>query len=136
VMPTQSQLEESDLDLVVSGTKTAVTMIEGFAREMREEEMAEAISFAHEQVGKVIDLIEQLRRSFGLPAKEPPAPAQSNPLIAEFQERFSSEFRIRKLTSGKSDRAEKIQEMQARIEAEFLPENGEAKHTPEQVSAA
>src|SRR5947209_12314310 len=36
VMPTHSQLEESDLDLVVSGTRSAVTMIEGFAREMPE----------------------------------------------------------------------------------------------------
>src|SRR5437764_2322463 len=34
VMPTHSQLEESDLDLIVSGTRDAITMIEGFAREM------------------------------------------------------------------------------------------------------
>ena len=32
--PTQDQLEESDLDLIVSGSKDAVLMIEGFAREM------------------------------------------------------------------------------------------------------
>ncbi|MFL5342275.1 MAG: polyribonucleotide nucleotidyltransferase, partial [Gemmataceae bacterium] len=136
IMPTQSQLEESDLDLIVSGTKTAVTMIEGFARELREEEMAEAISFAHQQVGKVIDLIDQLRSAVGLPAKEPPAAAEPNPLVAEFQERFAGEFRIRKQTPGKQDRAEKIKEMKARVQAEFLPEEGEAKYTPQQVSAA
>ena len=36
-------LEESDLDLIVAGTRKAVTMIEGFAREMPEDEMLEAI---------------------------------------------------------------------------------------------
>src|SRR5829696_4950579 len=39
VMPTHSQLEESDLDLIVSGSKKAITMIEGFAREMSEDQM-------------------------------------------------------------------------------------------------
>ena len=43
VMPTHSQLEESDLDLIVSGTRDAITMIEGFAREMSEENMVQAI---------------------------------------------------------------------------------------------
>ena len=39
-MPTHSQLEESDLDLIVAGTRDAITMIEGFAREMSEDEHA------------------------------------------------------------------------------------------------
>src|SRR5262245_24991055 len=61
VMPTHSQLEESDLDLVVAGTRDAITMIEGFAREMSEENMLQAILFAHEQIVKVVDAIEELR---------------------------------------------------------------------------
>lgn len=134
--PTQAQLEESELDLIVSGTKSAVTMIEGFAREMSESEMGDAIAFAQQQVGKVIGLIEQLRSAVGLGAKSPPAPAAVNPLIEVFQERFSAEFRIRKMTPGKQDRAEKIDEMRERIEAEFLPADGEPKYTPEQVSGA
>src|SRR5262249_44546558 len=58
VMPTHSQLEESDLDLVVSGTREAITMIEGFAREMSEENMVQAILFAHQQIVIVVDMIE------------------------------------------------------------------------------
>src|SRR5438270_525228 len=61
VMPTHSQLEESDLDLVVSGTRSAVTMIEGFAREMPEDQMLQAILFAQEQIAVVVDMIEELR---------------------------------------------------------------------------
>ena len=59
--------------------------------------------FAQQQVGKVIGLIEQLRSALGLPTKTPPPPAEKNPLIEVFHERFSSEFRIRKMTSGKAN---------------------------------
>ena len=79
VMPTHAQLEESDLDLVVSGTRDAVTMIEGFAREMAEDKLAEAILLAHQQIVIVIDLIEKLRREAGLPEKTPPPPAPPTP---------------------------------------------------------
>src|SRR3954454_13323184 len=66
VMPTASQMEESDLDLVVSGTRAAVTMIEGFAREMSEETMLQAILLAQQQIARVIDTIMDLRRQAGL----------------------------------------------------------------------
>src|SRR5262249_49914751 len=120
IQPTQAQLEESDLDLIVAGTRTAVTMIEGFARELSETVMGDAVMFAHQQVVKVIDLIEQLRSAFGLPAKEAPEAAPVNPLKELFYQRFADEFRVRKTTSGKHERADKIKEMRERIEAEFL----------------
>ena len=41
--PTHDELEDSELDLIVSGTRDAVLMIEGFAREMPEDRMLEAI---------------------------------------------------------------------------------------------
>ncbi len=138
IMPTLGQLEESDIDLVVSGTRTAVTMIEGFAREVREEEMANAIVFAHQQVVKVIELIDQLRRGAGLaPKVVPPAPPV-NPLVEVFQQRFADEFRVRKLTAGKQERADKIKEMKTRVEGEFEPKEGDAnpKYTGSQVSQA
>src|SRR5262249_39608624 len=86
----------------------------------------------------VIGLIEQLRTAFGLVNKTPPPPPEPNPLIDIFMERFSSEFRVRKLTTGKQERGEKIKEMKERVEAEFLPKKGETepKYTPEQVSQA
>src|SRR6201987_2117688 len=55
LMPSHTQLEESDLDLIVSGTRDAVTMIEGFAREFSEENMLQAVVFAHKQVVTVVE---------------------------------------------------------------------------------
>ncbi len=139
VMPTQSQLDESDLDLIVAGTRSAVTMIEGFGREIREDDMAEAIMFAHQHMIPIIDKIEELRTAAGLPAKEPYPEAPLNPLKEIFYQRFADEFRVRKMTPSKQERAEKIKEMQERLAAEFLavPEGQSAPlYTAEQVNAA
>ncbi|MCI0738217.1 MAG: polyribonucleotide nucleotidyltransferase [Gemmataceae bacterium] len=136
VMPTLSQMEESDLDLVVSGTRDAITMIEGFAREMSEESMLQAILFAHEQIVKVINLIEDLRVQAGLPAKELPAAAPENPLKAILKQKFYDEFRRLKQTSGKAARAEQISSLRERVYAEYIPENGVGQYTPEQVAKA
>ncbi|HEV2945847.1 MAG TPA: polyribonucleotide nucleotidyltransferase [Gemmataceae bacterium] len=136
VMPNHSQLEESDLDLIVSGTRDAITMIEGFAREMSEENMLQAIQFGHEQIVKIVDAIEELRKKAGLEPRRAPTGLKANPLVEVFRQRFYNEFRERKQTSGKQDRADKIREMRERVAKEFLPENGEAKYTPEQVAGA
>ena len=136
VMPDHSQLEESDLDLIVSGTRVAITMIEGFAREMSEENMVQAIQFGHEQIVKIVDAIEDLRKKAGLAPKPAPTGLKHNPLVEVFRQRFYNEVRERKQTSGKQDRADKIREMRERVAKEFLPENGEAKYTPEQVAGA
>jgi len=136
LMPTHSELEQSDLDLVLSGTRTAITMIEGFAREMPEAEMLEAILWGHKHIVTIIEMIEELRDKAGLGAKAFPEPSPVNPLVEEIRQRFGGEFRERKQTSGKAERANSIKELRERIFAEYLPENGEIKYTPEQVSAA
>src|SRR5437763_13422307 len=93
LMPTHSQLEKSDLDLIVAGTRTAITMIEGFAREMPEDEMLQAVVFAHKHIAEIVDLIEELRQKAGRGPKPAPTPGPVNPLIEEFRGRFGAEFR-------------------------------------------
>ena len=56
VFPTHDELEESDLDLIVSGSKDAILMIEGFARELPESLMTQAIAKAHEYIREICDL--------------------------------------------------------------------------------
>jgi polyribonucleotide nucleotidyltransferase len=136
LLPTHSQLEESDLDLIVAGTRDAITMIEGFAREMSEENMIQAILFAHQHIRTILDMIDELREKAGLGAKAPPEPGTPNPLIDLFRQRFFSEFRERKQTSGKHDRAAKVRELRDRIDQEFQPEDREPEYTPGQVARA
>ncbi len=135
VMPTIQQMEESDLDLIVSGTKEAITMIEGFAREMPEDQMCAAIDLAHREIKRVIALIEELREKAGLGKKEFPAPAAENPLKAIFEKKFSGDIRTAKTTSGKKARHDAVHALKEKIHAEFLPKEN-AQYTNAQVSGA
>ncbi len=69
--PTISQLEESELDLVVSGTRDAIMMVEAGAKIVPEAVMADAIVFAHQSLGPLLDLQEQLRAQVGKPKRIP-----------------------------------------------------------------
>lgn len=60
VNPTVEQMENSSIDLVVSGTKEAVMMVEAGAKEVSEELMLDAIMFAHEEIKKQVAFIENM----------------------------------------------------------------------------
>jgi polyribonucleotide nucleotidyltransferase len=66
--PTQSQLKESRLDLVVAGTSKAVLMVESEADLLTEEEMLGAVTFGHEQMQVAIQAIAELAGEAGKPA--------------------------------------------------------------------
>ena len=76
--PTQAQIAEGRLDLVVAGTRDAVMMVESEAKELSEEEMLGAVMFAHRESQKVIEAIIKLAEQA---AKEPwelaPAPTRT-----------------------------------------------------------
>jgi DNA polymerase III epsilon subunit-like protein/ribonuclease PH len=69
--PTNSQLAESELDLVVAGTREAVMMVEAGAKILPETVMADAIAFGHAELQKSIDLQERLMASAGAQKKLP-----------------------------------------------------------------
>ena len=136
IMPTASQMEESDLDLIVSGTRDAITMIEGFSREMAEDQMLQAIMLGHEQIRKIIDLIEEFREKAGLGAKEYPPAAPPNPAKDALKLKYGAEFRELKQTKGKANRADAIRDLRERVFADMIPEEGEGTYTPQQVAQA
>jgi DNA polymerase III epsilon subunit family exonuclease len=71
INPTIPQLEESELDLVVSGTRDAIMMVEAGAKIVPEAVMAEAIMFAHRSLAPIVDLQEQLREKVGKAKRVP-----------------------------------------------------------------
>ncbi len=66
--PTLDEMTESELDLVVAGTKDAVMMVESEAKELTEEQMLGAVMFAHESCEDVIEAIEKLAKTAAKPA--------------------------------------------------------------------
>ncbi len=69
--PTISQLEQSDLDLVVSGTRDAIMMVEAGAKILPESVMADAIVFAHNSLVPILDMQEDLQRQLGKAKRVP-----------------------------------------------------------------
>lgn len=72
VNPTNSQLKESSLNLIVAGAPQGLVMVEGGARMAQEEEVLEALFFAQEQLQPILALISRMRSEVGLPKR--PAP--------------------------------------------------------------
>ena len=70
--PTAEEMEESDLDLIVSSTEKAIVMIEGFGEELPEPEMGDAIMEAHRLNQELIALQKELVEAVGLPPFELP----------------------------------------------------------------
>ncbi|MGI6538735.1 MAG: polyribonucleotide nucleotidyltransferase [Caldicoprobacterales bacterium] len=69
INPNSNQREKSKLDLVVSGTKDAIMMVEAGAHELTEDEMLDAIMFAHEYIKDIVRFQEKIVQEVGKPKK-------------------------------------------------------------------
>lgn len=69
VNPTYSDLEDSDLDFVVTGTPDYIMSLEGSAHEISEDDLTDAILLCHENIKAVIEKIEELRQMVGAPER-------------------------------------------------------------------
>jgi polyribonucleotide nucleotidyltransferase len=79
--PTFSQLDESDLDLVVAGTRDAVMMVEAGAKILPEAVMADAIEYGHRELQHSIELQEKLAATAGKQKKMPFLPPKADSVI-------------------------------------------------------
>ncbi len=81
--PSNTQLLDSQMDLIVAGTEAAVLMVESEAKQLGEDIMLGGIVFGHEQSKVAINAIHELVRDAGKPAWDWKAPAKDEPLIAK-----------------------------------------------------
>ena len=65
INPTHSQLDESDIDLLVSGTDDSIASVEGGAHEISEEELVSALKFGHESIKELVEFQHQLISAVG-----------------------------------------------------------------------
>jgi polyribonucleotide nucleotidyltransferase len=72
--PTNSQLKESSLNLIVAGAPQGLVMVEGGSSMVQEEEVLEAIFFAQEQLKPILAAISRMREELGLPKRPTPEP--------------------------------------------------------------
>ena len=70
INPTKEQMELSDIDLTVAGTKEAINMVEAGAKEVSEDDMLEALMFGHEAIKELVAFEEQIVAEIGEPDME------------------------------------------------------------------
>ncbi|MBN2289648.1 MAG: polyribonucleotide nucleotidyltransferase [Candidatus Glassbacteria bacterium] len=70
INPTYSQLEQSQLDLVVTGTRNDIIMVEGAAKELSDTKVLGALKEAHKGILEVLEMIEQITELAGVPKKQ------------------------------------------------------------------
>ena len=120
LFPTVEQLEYSDFDLVVAGTKNAVNMIEIGSRELNEDDAADAIEFGHKAVVEIVGAIEELQKKIGKQkvgdVKQPDAA-----FIETIKSKVSGKIREVKGMAGKSDRADATKKILTDLIAELAP---------------
>ena len=83
--PTATQLESSDLDLVVAGTEGAVLMVESEAKLLSEEVMLGAVTFGHREMQTVIQAVKELAAEAGVDAWEWSAPEADEALAGQVE---------------------------------------------------
>jgi len=65
INPTTDELEKSDINLIVAGTKDAINMVEAGAKEVSEEDMLEALMFGHEEIKRLVAFQEEVQKAVG-----------------------------------------------------------------------
>ena len=68
--PTVEQLEQSDINLTIAGTKDAINMVEAGAKQVSEEDMLEALMFGHEEIKRLVAFEEEIVKAVGKPKME------------------------------------------------------------------
>lgn len=137
INPTIAQREKSRLNITVSGTKDAIMMVEAGADILSEEEVLNAILFAHEEIKSICNFIETIREEIGKEKSEVIIKQRDEDLfnaIIEFgKEQIISALR----TPNKMEREENLDKITKEILEKFLPDyedkKGEINATIESV---
>lgn len=117
--PTLSQLKDTQLDLVVAGTQQAVLMVESEANELSEEIMLGAITFGHEQLQQVIELINELASEAGVTAWEWTPAEKDQSLVEKITQLAETPLREAFQIKQKSARTEAINAVWQHLFAEL-----------------
>jgi polyribonucleotide nucleotidyltransferase len=106
--PSFAEVEASDLNLVVAGTQDAVMMVEGGAHELSEQTMIDAISLAHAEIKKILQVILKLRELAGKPKRETVQKTADPALVESVKSKSFKRVEEAVLIPNKSAREEQL----------------------------
>ncbi len=137
INPTVEQLEMSDLDLKLAGTKTEINMVEAKANELSEETMIDALMFGHEAIKIICQWQEEIVKSEGIIQEEFVVEVNEtyNQLLTTMSEQYSIKMHEALTIKEKHPRADKLNELKNEI-INFHVTEEDAEITEAMVSKA
>ncbi|CDF78187.1 polyribonucleotide nucleotidyltransferase [Formosa agariphila KMM 3901] len=124
INPTRAQLEESDIDMMIGASADSVMMVEGEMLEISEEEMAEAIKFAHEAIKVQCAAQVKLAEAFGKKeTREYEGEREDEAVEQKVKElTYDKVYAVAKKASAKHERSAAFEEIKAEVKASFTEE--------------
>lgn len=127
VNPSLEQREASTMHLVVSGTKEAIMMVEAGGQEVPEDTILDAIMFAHEEIKKIVEFIEEIVKEVGKPKMEIELYKVPEDIEAAVREYAEDKMRAAIQTYDKMERLDNMDAVEAETKEHFeeiYPDNG------------
>ena len=121
LFPTVEEMQSSDLDLIVGGSKTSVLMIEGFAGQLAEDEMADAVMFAQRACAELCELQDELIAKLGVEQPEFSA-TDDNPFNDNLGQQAYDAVKAAKTTGMKADRSERMRAVRDGLIEQHFPD--------------
>jgi polyribonucleotide nucleotidyltransferase len=131
--PTKEQQEQSDVDIVISGSKNAVMMVEGESDFLSEAEMLEAIFFGHNALQPLITVQEELAKLVGVAKRAFEPPQVDADLVAKVTELVEPKVVDAVKIRSKQERSAALSDIRAEVK-EQLAETYEGRE--EEISSA
>ncbi len=123
INPSSKQLLESDINVVVAGTRDAVIMVEGGANFVSETDIASAIDHAHKAIQPIIEAQDRLQQMIGTVKEPPPEIILDEALAEEVRRHAEAGFREAMTTPEKHLRRDKRKAVKKQVKAELAPDD-------------
>ena len=115
VNPSIQELENSDINIIVAGSKTGVVMVEGGADIVSEADMLEAIFFGHSAMQPLIDLQLKLKETHGVAKREFSPPERDPNLVSQLESSATPPLKEAILIADKMQRQKAVRTVKAEI---------------------
>ncbi|MBM4036817.1 MAG: polyribonucleotide nucleotidyltransferase, partial [Planctomycetes bacterium] len=137
VYPTYKQVQDGDLDLVMSSTKDAIVMVEAGAKEVPEATIVDALRFGNDACREIVGMIEELVRDCGVTARFFQPAEVPEPLRAQMRAKYAALLNERIQVRDKRERASGVILLRKQALEEFAQDGeGEGSYTKGDVLAA
>ena len=133
VNPRVSEIEQSDISLVIAAKRDSIMMLEGGAQIVDEEAILEALFTAHEEMRAVFELQEELRRLAGKPKREFTKKEYDQNLLGAVRERMAADLEQALKISSKKERNAAVYGLHDKVAEELAARFPERKHELEEA---